>query len=157
MDMVREKHLAREALDRRFNEIRALADIPRPHRGWIRAIRDALGMSGPELAHRMGIRAQSVSNIEQSETAGSIKLETLERAAHALGCDLAYVLVPRQSLDEMVMRQARKKAADYIAPIAHHGRLENQALSGAASAMQLDDLASDLIDKRGLWSQADDR
>jgi predicted DNA-binding mobile mystery protein A len=109
-------------------------------------------MSGPELATRMSIRAQSVHDIEQSEINGSIRIETLRRVADALDCDLVYALVPRESLDEMVRRQALKKAARHIAPIAHHSRLEDQALSGAESRSEVDDLAGSLIDKRGLWS-----
>lgn len=151
--MARSNRLARETLDRRLEEFRRTVDVPRPHRGWIRAIRDALGMSGPELANRMSIRAQSVYDIEQSEINDSIRIGTLRRAADALDCDLVYALVPRESLDEVVHRRALKKAADHIAPIAHHSRLENQALSMTASRSEVDDLAAGLIDKRGLWSE----
>ena len=72
--------------------------------------------------------------------------------ADALDCDLVYALVPRKSLDEMVKLQAHTKAEDHIGPIAHHSRLEDQALSPAASRNEVDELAASLIDKRGLWS-----
>ena len=96
--MAHDNYFARKRLDERFDAIRPLAYTPRPHKGWIRALRDAIGMSGSELASRMGISPKTVPDIERSEVAETIKLETLRRAANALNCDLAYVLVPRTAL-----------------------------------------------------------
>jgi len=149
--MARNNQLARHRLDERIDRVRG-AIGPRPHAGWVRAIRDALGMSGPELARRMDISPQSVQSIELNEVSGSIRLETLQRAADALNCDLEYVLIPRQRLQDMVDGQARDRAARHIDPIAHHSRLEAQSLSDGAAAAQLDDVAASLIDRRGLWT-----
>ncbi len=151
--MARDNRLARQRLDERFDEIRPLIGRPRPHTGWIRAIRQALGMSGPELADRLGVTAQSVSEMERNEVTGAIKLETLERAADALGCDLEYVLVPRRSLRDMVETQARRKARQHVRRIAHHGSLEGQALPAETVEAQIEELAPRFIDKRGLWSK----
>ncbi len=151
--MARNNRLARQRLDERFDEIRPLLGRPRPHMGWIRAIRQALGMSGPELAHRLGVTPQSVSDMERNEATGSIKLETLERAAASLGCDLEYVLVPRKSLDGMVEEQARRKARHHMARIAHHGSLEGQVLPREMVEAEIEELAPGFIDKRGLWSK----
>lgn len=121
----------------------------------MRAIRDALGMSGAELAARMGVRQQTIQDLEQSELHETIKLETLRRAAIALDCDLVYALVPRQGLDIAVKAQARRKAADHLERVAHHSRLEDQAVDETDEASQLDALAAEYIDRRGLWSAAD--
>ncbi len=110
-------------------------------------------MSGPDLAHRLGVTAQSVSDIERNEAIGSIKLETLERAADALGCDLEYVLVPKKSLHDMVEEQARRKARHHMTRIAHHGSLEGQALPRDVVEAQIEELAPGFIDKRGLWTK----
>ena len=144
---------ARSRLDTRLAPYRRLADEPRPHRGWIRAIRDALGMSSTELASRMGVSQQSVPALERSEQRETIKLESLQRAAHALGCDLVYVLVPRGSLDDTVRAQARRKAAQHLGRVEHHSRLEDQAVDYLGSVSQLDDLAARFVDRRGLWSE----
>lgn len=146
---------ARQRLDQRFRRLRPLADEPRPHKGWIRAIRDALGMSSTELAARIGVSQQRVSQIEHSEVQETITLETLRRAANALDCDLVYILEPRTSLDEAVREQAHKKAARHLAPLAHHSRLEDQALSDDDEAAQLEEFASRFIDRKGLWSETD--
>jgi predicted DNA-binding mobile mystery protein A len=143
---------ARRRLDARFDRLRPLADVPRPHRGWIRAIREALGMSTTALAARMGASQSRIPAIEHAEQAGSIRLETLERAAEALGCRLVYALVPRTSLDEMVRAQGRRKATAHIAGVAHNMRLEDQVVDGTATTEQIDELANDMIDRRGLWT-----
>src|SRR5580658_7650966 len=106
---------ARSRLDPRLQRLRPLAGEARPHRGWIRAIRDALGMSSAELATRLGVSQQAVADLERSEAQDTIKLETLRRAADALDCDLAYVLVPRIPLEDEVRAQARRKAQARVA------------------------------------------
>jgi predicted DNA-binding mobile mystery protein A len=151
--MTRDNRLARQRLDERFDALRPLMGRPRPHTGWIRAIRQALGMSGSELADRLGVTPQSVSDMERNEASGSIRLATLERAADALGCELEYVLVPRKNLESMVEEQARRKARHHMARIAHHGSLENQALPGEMVEAEIEELAPGFIDKRGLWSK----
>src|SRR5215217_7999866 len=88
---------ARSALDRRLADWRRLpAREARPHGGWVRAIRDALGMSAADLAERMGVTQSTVARLESSERDGRIQLDTLQRAADALDCDLVYALVPRR-------------------------------------------------------------
>jgi len=108
-------------------------------------------MSTTELAARMGITQSRVSAIEHGEAQGTIKLETLRRAAEALECDLMYVLVPRTTLSDAVHRQARRKAAAHLRNVQHHMRLEDQAVLGAEED-ELEDVVRELIDRRGLWS-----
>lgn len=144
---------ARRHLDSRFARLKEVASQPVPHRGWVRAIRDALGMSTTELAARMGVTQSRISAVEQGEVAGTIKLETLRRAAEALDCDLVYALVPRTTLSESVHRQARRKAEAHLRTVQHHMRLEGQAVTGDVED-ELEDVVSALIDRRGLWSDA---
>lgn len=153
--MARTSSQARRHLDPRFARLRSLADEPRPHRGWIRAVRDALGMSSTELAARMGVSQSTVPDLERSEQQHTIKLETLRRAADALDCELFYVLVPRTSLDEAVWAQARRKATRHLAQVGHHSRLEDQSVSDVDAAAQRDEFAARFVDRRGLWSDRD--
>ena len=79
----------RAALGRRQLDIaidRGLAGkLPaRPARGWVAAIRSALGMTTRQLAARLRIRQPSLLAIEKSEVAGTVSLNTLRRAAEAL-------------------------------------------------------------------------
>ena len=112
-------------------------------------------MTTSELAARMGLSQPAVSQIEKSEQHDSIRLSTLRRTADALDCNLVYMLVPRSSLDEAAMEQARRKAARLLQPVAHHSRLEDQALTDDEAAAQIDELASEIVNRRGLWSTID--
>jgi len=147
---MKQSRIARRRLDERLQTISS-REIPRPHRGWIRAVREALGMSTTELGRRMNISQQSVVDLEQSEGRSTIQLDTLERAAAAMECELVYAIVPRTSLDEIVRARAHDKARQLLATIDHHSRLEDQSISDADLEAQIDEVAADLIDRRGLW------
>lgn len=139
---------ARQALERDLARHRQ-HPTPVPPRGWVRAIRDALGMSTRELAARLGATSSYVSKLEANEASASITLATLQRAAAALGCRVEYVLVPDQPLDDIVMAQARRKALEILAPVEHTMALEDQQVD---LDEDLDALARNLVDRRGLWS-----
>ena len=145
--------VARRHLDRRLAALRG-ADVERPPRGWIRALRDALGMSSTELAARIGVTQSRVPAMEQAEVSGSIRLDTLERAARALDCRLVYALVPNSPLEDTVWNQARRRAVRHLADVAHSMRLEDQAVTDTdCAAEQIDELAARFVDRRGLWTE----
>lgn len=110
-------------------------------------------MSTTELAARMGVTQSRVSAIEHGEAQGTIKLETLRRVADALDCDLVYALVSRTTLSDAVRRQALRKAGAHLRNVQHHMRLEDQTVLGGQEE-ELEDVARELIDRRGLWSKA---
>jgi predicted DNA-binding mobile mystery protein A len=143
----------RQLLDGHFDEWQPLRGLARPPRGWIRAVREALGMSGAALGGRLGVTAGAVTRLEQSEAADRIRLDTLRRTADALGCDLVYVLVPRRPLTTVVRQRARELAHTQIAAVEQNMRLEDQA-TGATKEME-DQLTEELIERGGLWSQDD--
>jgi transcriptional regulator with XRE-family HTH domain len=64
--------------------------------GWLRTVRLAVGTPVAEMARRMGVRGGEVYRAEYAEGRGVIELQTLRRAAEALGCDLVYGLAPRE-------------------------------------------------------------
>ena len=126
----------------------------RPPRGWIKAIREALGMSTAQLARRMGISQPGVVVLEQSEALAHIKLETLQRAAAAMNCRLVYALVPEEPLETMVRKRAQLIAMQHLGAVEHSMRLEAQGVEDmAARERQLDALAGQ-IDARTLWDEA---
>ena len=142
----------RRQLDDRYESVRALGGLGRPNKGWIRAVRDALGMSSTELAARMGVSQQVVSEIERSERQTTARLGTLSRAAEAMDCELVYAFVPRTTLEKTVRVQARRKAVHHLAPVLHHGRLENQDVSDDETDALVEELTSWFLDRRGLWT-----
>ena len=146
--------VAAEQLDRRFAEMNADA-FARPPRGWIRAIRDGLGMTTAQLARRMGVTQPRISELERSEASGHITIQSLERAAEAMGCQLVYALAPIKPLTDTIQARAMALAERQLASIEQTMRLENQGVSDAArhnEAMQR--LISALVSKPArLWDE----
>jgi predicted DNA-binding mobile mystery protein A len=140
----------RELLDNHFDEWQQLRTLARPPRGWVRAVREALGMSAAALAARLGTTAGAVTRLEQSEAADRIRLDTLRRAADALGCDLVYLLVPRRPLTAVVQDRARELARAQVAAAEQTMLLEDQA-TGQTSELE-DRLAERLLERGSLWS-----
>ena len=140
----------RELMDSHFDEWQQLRTLARPPRGWVRAVREALGMSTAALGARLGITAGAVTRLEQSEAADRIRLDTLRRAADALGCDLVYLLVPRRPLSAVVQERARELARSQVAAVEQTMLLEDQA-TGQTSELE-DRLAERLLERGGLWS-----
>jgi predicted DNA-binding mobile mystery protein A len=139
----------RELLDGHFDEWQPLRSLARPPRGWVRAVREALGMSAAVLAARLGTTAGAVTRLEQSEAGDRIGLETLRRAADALECDLVYLLVPRRPLSEVVWERARELAHAHTAAVEQTMLLEGEP-TGGTRAME-ERVARQLVDRGGLW------
>ena len=144
------RRTARRRLDQRLVGL----DLgQRPPRGWVRAIREALGMTTAELAQRMGLTQSRVSQIERSEELGSIRLDTLERAARALNCQVRYVFVPNEPLEEMVQRQARLRAQAEVDAVAHTMALEDQVPEPGVLDSLVQEMAERFVDERHLWEK----
>jgi predicted DNA-binding mobile mystery protein A len=116
-----------QQLDRRFARLRPLAaEAPRPARGWIRAIRQALGMTTAQLAKRLRVAQPRVIELEHGEADGNITLKSLRRAAEALGCRLVYTLVPERPLADTLHERASLIAERQLASVEQTMRLEAQ-------------------------------
>lgn len=97
---------SRVHLEERLRELGPVSRCTPPVKGWISALRQALGMTAEQLGRRLGVKQSSVILLEQSEAKGSIELATLRRAAEALDCTLVYAFVPKKSLEETVRARA---------------------------------------------------
>ena len=124
-------------LDKRFTALRPLAKSPRPPKGWLRAIRDALGMTTAQLADRLGVSQPRIVELEQSEVSGGVTLNTLQRAAEALGCRFVYALVPDRPLADTVRERAELIAARQTGAVAQSMRLEDQEVKSKDVAKEL--------------------
>ena len=120
------RNRARDRLDKKFESLRPLDRFAMPPKGWIRAIRDAIGMTGAQLGRRVGNSPQGIVGLERSEAAGTIQLNTLRRAAEAMECVLVYAIVPKTSLADMVNRRAREIAQRALQRVSHSMALEDQ-------------------------------
>ena len=131
-------------LDQHFESLRPLANVSKPPKGWVRAVRDALGMTTAQLAKRLGISQPSVVELQQSEAGGTITLNTLQRAAAALGCRLVYSLIPNEPLADTVTARAKLIAQRQLGQVQQTMRLENQSVNDKEVN---DRLREQLVDK----------
>jgi predicted DNA-binding mobile mystery protein A len=130
------RQLRSNQLDRALSPFRS-AKIPRPPKGWIRAIREALGVSSGELAGRMGTNRSLVVQQEKAEADDRITLKSLRTFANALDCDLVYAFVPRAgNLQELVDTRARAAAKTNVLGVEHTMALENQASGNLEQAIE---------------------
>lgn len=125
----------------------------RPPSGWVRAIRQALGMSSKALAARQGITDSAVRKFEHAEARDAMTLESLRRLAASLDCELRYALVPRQPLAAMREERALALASEQVQSVARSMALEDQAVDLAVTQAQARALAQTLLAKPGarLW------
>lgn len=149
---------ARRQLDKRLNILSDPNSLTRPPRGWVRAIREALGMTTAQLARRLGVSQPRAVAIEKAEARGAITLDSLERAAQALDCRLVYALVPRKSLDALIEDRADFLARKHLAAAQHSMALEAQSVDPADEREQLKRLIQRLIEQAGseLWEEDHD-
>ena len=110
----------------------------RPRAGWVRAIRESLGMSAAAFARRLGMTPAGVRKLESAEASDSITLASLRKLAQTLDCELQYALVPRTSLVQQVKDRAETVARERLRPIAHSMALEDQAAQGQQNKLQLE-------------------
>ena len=150
------KKLIREQLDASLHRLSPLLEVNPPQKGWIRAIRDALGMPARQLANRLGVTQQAVNRIEKEELSGSVTISTMRRIAESLDCVFVYGFVPRKSLEETIARQAKKVAIQRLTQASQTMSLEKQALSSKENQQILLDLVDDLIRTHpsNLWDEA---
>jgi predicted DNA-binding mobile mystery protein A len=140
-------------LDATLARWRAAALPTRPPSGWVRAIRNALGMSSAALAGRLGVTDSAVRKLEDAESNDAITLGTLRRIAAGLDCELQYALVPKQSLEDTLTQRAMQVAREQVQSVAHSMALEDQSVDPALTQRQISEIAQALLAKsgKGLW------
>lgn len=129
------------------------AAIP-PRGGWVRAIREALGMTQAQLGARVNVSRQSVQDLEKSEAERRITLDSLDRLARAMGCRVVYSLVPENgSLEDLRTRRANVLAEGLLKSTDHSMKLEAQGVSAIERERQCKLLAEALLrdSPRKLW------
>jgi predicted DNA-binding mobile mystery protein A len=130
------RQLRSKQLDRALAPLRS-AKVARPPKGWIRAIREALGLSSAELAERMKANRSLIVQQEKAEADDRITLKSLRAFANALDCDLVYAFVPRAGdLEQLVAARLRAAARTNVLGVEHSMALENQASGNLEQAIE---------------------
>jgi predicted DNA-binding mobile mystery protein A len=121
--------LRRRQLDDPLSTLRNRPLPLRPDQGWIRTIREALGMSLRQLGERAGISKASAAQMEAREVLGTITLGSMQKLAAAMEADLHYVVLPRRGLEETVTARAELLARRLAQEVSGSMALEDQATS----------------------------
>lgn len=127
-----------------------------PHKGWICALRESLGMTTSQLAKRIGISQSALFQHEKREQAGAITIQTLRKVAAGLNCKLVYSFVPNEDLEKFIDRNAEKKALGLLQKTEHTMALEDQSISESESQHQLRELIQELKNNpKKIWENND--
>lgn len=111
-------------------------------------------MTGKQLGLRMGLSQARITELETAERHGQITMRSLERAAEALGCRLAYTLVPVRPLTKTIEEQAQRAAEQRLIHVMQTMSLEDQAVGGKTQQEHMKrELIEGLLKVRGrIWA-----
>ena len=138
------KQIVQQQYQRIADNAASCSALQRPPEGWLRTVRRALGMSGAQLAKRMGVTRARVAQAEHAELTGGVTLRSMQATAEAMGCKFVYAIVPPGRVEDIVMAQARKKATAIVDTASKHMALESQTLPKDKIAQEVDRLTQEL-------------
>jgi predicted DNA-binding mobile mystery protein A len=115
-------------LVRTLTTFEAAKQEARPQRGWLRAIREGLGLTLENVGKKLGQSRRRIQEFEEAEAQDRITLHSLRRVADAMDCQLVYAIVPKSgTITELAERRARAEATEDVLDVEHTMALENQA------------------------------
>lgn len=147
--------IERLQLDRTLNDLRKVTSISRPAKGWVKTIRENLGMTVMQLSKKLGLGASRVTGIELGEVKESISLKALREAAEALNCKLFYVLIPEKPLQTIVEEQAKKQIIKNSKSVCQSMELEGQGLDDDRMKDFIEVQAEEMLHKKisKIWEE----
>lgn len=150
-----DKKLVREQLDSKIAPLKDFAATGLSNIGWIRTIREALGMTSSQLAKRAGLSQSRISQLEKTETDGNIKLSTMQNIAQGLDMQFVYGFVPKGTLESIVHEQAKKIAIERMKLLNHTMSLELQELSSKDKNIALNDMIDKILinARKDFWNK----
>jgi predicted DNA-binding mobile mystery protein A len=136
--------IARQQYQRIVDDATSHALPPMPREGWLQTVRKGLGMSGAQLAKRMGLTRARVAQAERAELEGGVTLKSMQAFAEAMGCRFVYAVVPPNRIEDLIAAQARKKAEALVGTASKHMALESQILPDKTIAEEIERLTRDI-------------
>jgi len=131
------RELRVDQIDRSLKAFAGTQAVSRPQRGWLRSVREALGISMREVARKMRKTPQTVASLEKSEAADRITLQTLRHYAEAMNCELVYAIVPKSaSLKQLSEKLARQAVEKDVRAVEHTMALEDQSTGGVPDKIE---------------------
>jgi predicted DNA-binding mobile mystery protein A len=123
------KDLRLHQLDRSLAAFSNARQEARPMHGWLRAIRESLGLSMVDVARKLARTKPLIQQFEDAEKDDRITLGSLRRVADALGCTLVYAIVPKTgTLTDLAGQSLRDQVASDVHAVERTMALEDQAV-----------------------------
>src|ERR1035437_10459538 len=125
------RHIVLKGLEQQIEALKgARSAARRPVHGWLRAVRESIGMSQAGTAKKLGMSRQSYAGLETAEARGSISLKSLQRAAEAMECELVYFVLPRETIAQTFAELAQRHDPNrqHLVATEHSMALEGQAV-----------------------------
>ncbi|MBK6573750.1 MAG: mobile mystery protein A [Saprospiraceae bacterium] len=121
------KSLQLQQLNSKMLGYATLKQVAVPPTGWIKAIRNAIGMSMQQLGNKLSVSKQGILDIEKREKEGSITIRSLKEIARVLDMQLVYGFVPNDgSLDALIEKRAKELATKIVLRTSNTMKLEDQ-------------------------------
>ena len=140
-----DRKVVREQLDKRIEPLKVFSSTGTPQQGWIKTIREALGLSAHQLGKKAGFDQSRISRLENAEKNGTLKLSSLQKIAKGLNMKFVYGFVPQESLEQMVRAQAEKIASKRLKTLNITMHLEKQGLSSEEQKKALNDMVEKIL------------
>lgn len=147
------RKLIREQVDKKLNVLRQFYHLGMPDCGWIKTVREALGMTTRQMADRTGFDQSRISRLENAEPQGNLKLASLQKIARGMGMRFVYGFVPETSLEQMTRDQAERIAKKRLKRLGDTMALEAQGLSPDEKQAALNDRIEKILieESRDFW------
>ena len=151
---MRNDKLQFQQLNEKMDQLTGLQHVIVPPIGWIKAIRNGIGMSMEQLGKKLSITKQGVMDIEKREKEGAITIKSMQEIAKAMDTQFVYGFVPKTgSLEQMIEYRALEIASKIVERTSTTMKLEDQANSKERIEKAIKERATEIINKtpKILW------
>jgi len=151
---MRNNKLQFQQLNEKIDHLTGLQHVIVPPIGWIKAIRNGIGMSMEQLGKKLSITKQGVMDIEKREKEGAITIKSMQEIAKAMDMKLVYGFVPiAGSLEQMIETRAMEMAKKIVERTSNSMKLEDQENSKERIENAIKERAAEIINKtpKILW------
>jgi len=110
-----------------------------------------------DLSARLRTSSQAVADLERREADGTVTISKLREAAHALGAELYYVIIPARPINATLQSRAEQVARFLAGQVHHSMRMEDQATAEEEFRERLEEMRDHLLAVPSLlWTLPDD-
>ena len=152
--MRNKRKLLIEQLDQKLKPFQKTEMVLVPDKGWINTVRTALNMTLAQLGTKLKITRQGVRSIEESESKGSISINSLKEVGEKLDLRFVYGFIPKDgTIDNLINSKAEKLAQKIVLRTNQNMKLEDQGIGDEKINETIKDLANEIKRemRKSLW------